>query len=204
MLVLNSEVVLRQPEHVYIVTADGRREPGVTEILKHFGYFYFPPGIEYQMARGTEVHRCIYLLEQGKLDPFSLDPVIEPYVRSYERLKARLKFRVPHAETVVWNEPRRYAGCLDAIWEIKGEEIPVDYKTGESPLPWWELQIAAYTECLPPAKKPRRRASVQLRPDGSEARVIWYDASPLAGALFNGLAANYHWKLDKGLVKKAA
>lgn len=200
MIVLNGELNLRAGDHTY--WKDGVRVPGVSEILKHFGFYFYPRGIEFQMDRGKEAHRCLHILSRGgQLDPFTMDPAVEPYVRSWERLRDRLDFRVIQSEALVYNALRRYAGTLDAVWELDGVEVLVDYKTGDV-IPATELQLGAYDECLKKNAR-RRRAAVRLMGDGSEARIEWMKEKQ-AGGLFNGLAANYHFKMSQGLIRIAA
>lgn len=197
MLVLKDEITLRKSDHTYWM--GGRYVPGVTEIIKFFLRTYYPPNIDFQIERGREAHRCIELLELGKLDPFSVDPNVQPYLTSYERLRDRMKPKIKNLESRLYNEARDYCGTMDATWVIKGVEILVDYKTGIPQFPDVEYQLGAYDNCLP--KNPgRKRAAIHLMGDGSEAKLIMMK-EPLAGALFNGLAANYHFLIDSNRVK---
>lgn len=200
MFVLKNEIILKEEDHTYWTTQGvPRREPGVTEILKHFGFIYYPKGIEFQMERGKEVHRCIELLEKNKLDVFSVDPAIQPYLSSFERLRDKMKWRLKYAETCVWNDSRRFCGTLDALWIIKGEEIIADYKTSETISSWVKMQLGGYDAAIDD-DIPRRRCAVQLMADGSVAQVHWFNDGP-EKALFKGLASNFHWKIQHKMIR---
>jgi hypothetical protein len=204
MIVENDEIILQQPEHVYRETKSGIVLPGVTTILKAKGWIDDRWYNETARLRGTAVHLAIHFLEKGTLDPFSIDPVVEPYIQSYEGFKAISGFRVVYHEKLVFHPIYRYAGSLDAVGILNGQEVILDYKTGEVQ-PWAALQLAAYNACLPPSSTGglRKRFGLRLFGDGSPARLEPF-TDPMDEQVFFADVGSYYSMLKKGVIKQAA
>jgi hypothetical protein len=58
------------------------------------------------------------------------------------------------SEIVVWNDQYNYAGTIDFVCTIDGEDWIIDFKTGQGTYPEHALQISAYKHAydLPNAK----------------------------------------------------
>ena len=96
-----------------------------------------------RMGRGEDVRSITHPDLQGYVDRFSefLDDFQPTFLMQ---------------EETVWSNTHRYAGSFDAIAEIGGETVVVDFKTTKSVYPEVGLQLAAY-----------RYADHVVRPDGN-------------------------------------
>ncbi len=162
-------IQLLEPQHVYML--DGRKVPGVTEVLSLFADYARVPTAVLEAKRliGRAVHSCIELYEAGTLDPDSVDPACAPYLEGWIRLKSDKPFRVIAAEQIVYSEKYRYAGRLDMNAELDGRIWQLDIKCVDQMSPATALQTAAYAQAWNERGLSliTRRAGVQLRPDGT-------------------------------------
>lgn len=101
--------------------------------------------------RGTAVHTAAEQIALGI--EARVAPEYVPYVEQYRRWLDKFAPRYLLAECPVYNVSHRYAGTLDAIVEIDGRALIVDYKTTEygpdedrnrPPYPEAALQLVAY------------------------------------------------------------
>ncbi len=103
------------------------------------------------MARGTDVHKAAEGLALGA--PIVLEEEAKPYVDQYQRFLDEHAPEFLMAEAPVYSPTRFYAGTLDGIMRLDGQEVVFDLKTtdkapdsGKSrpPYPEVALQLAAY------------------------------------------------------------
>ena len=96
-----------------------------------------------RMGRGEDVRSITHPDLQGYVDRFSefLDDFQPTFLMQ---------------EETVWSNTHRYAGSFDAVVEIGGETVIVDWKTTAKIYPEVGLQLAAY-----------RHADFIVRPDGN-------------------------------------
>lgn len=118
---------------------------------------------------GTKVHKAVELLlagEELKMDAQILNPkteqmeglTVEEYgaVISFADWYKTLKNpKLVESEFTIWNEKDGYAGTLDLVLEIDGENWLIDLKTSQSIWPSHEIQVASYAHALKITKKPR-------------------------------------------------
>lgn len=109
--------------------------------------------------KGSKVHRAIEDLISGleiKMDAKYLNGSSgeqeELSLEEYECLMSftswfnTVKPKVISNESTVWGDG--YAGTVDLVCEIAGEKYLVDFKTGQSIWPEYELQVSAYKKAL--------------------------------------------------------
>ena len=128
---------------------DGRQLLSVTQVLQATGMVDTRWFNERAATRGTFVHEATALLDQGTLDMESLDPVIAPYVRGYERFLNDCQPVWSRIEWLCCDDVSDLAGTVDRIGTIVVKGVPqtviVDLKTGRGgAAPWHPLQLAGY------------------------------------------------------------
>ena len=161
-----------EAKHEYRV--GGIRLPSVTEILEAVGvidYSYLPMSTrDWALERGSNVHLATQLNDEGDLDESTLGE-LEPYVAAWRQFKAETGFFHTAFEQRVHSQKFGYAGTLDRIGRIQGQDALVDIKTTRAEK-WVRLQTAAYTGTF---DEPRRylRGSIELHADGTY-RAIWF------------------------------
>ena len=151
---------------------DGFVVPSVTQVLKELGLINARWYTEESRQRGNAVHAACHYLDDEELDYGSLDPIVVPYVRAYEKYKLEREFEPQMIEAHVFDPVYKYAGTLDRTGEDKDGPILLDLKTGA--VNWVTgLQTAGYDRCIPwpiyagGKTRCRRRIAVQLNNDGN-------------------------------------
>lgn len=205
-MIVADEIVLEQPAHIYREVATKIVRPSVTQILKAKGWIddtWFKNN-EFARDRGSAAHLAIHFLEKGTLDPFTVSPVIEPYVASYELFKRTTGYRVLYHEKLLFHPQFFYCGSLDSVGILNGEEVIIDFKTGDVK-EWAGLQLAAYNACLPPTAsgRVRKRFGLRLYGDGSIARLKPFEDHQ-DEQTFLSEVNGYYAMLKKGLIQHAA
>lgn len=161
------------PEHRYML--DGVTLPSVTQVLEPLYDFAGIPAdvLERKKLIGTDVHLACELLDRNDLDEDSAEgraalAPIAGYVAAYKRFLAQVAPRVVENETPLYHPLHLYAGTMDRRYEIRGELWDVDLKTTNVISPIVGPQTAAYSAMLQAHGRPapRRRAALQLLPDG--------------------------------------
>lgn len=157
-------------------------------------------------ARGTAVHRAIWLLEGGGdgsgLAWGTLHPELRPYVAAYQDAQAALRFRVTEAERLVVSRRYGYAGRMDLLVERKGTFGILDIKTGIHH-PAHQLQVSAYREAWAEQTGSRRRLRrwiLYLRDSGAY-RLIDCDEGSSHGSdfsIFTAALCAYRWMQEQG------
>lgn len=105
---------------------------------------------------GTEVHDLFETLAKGE-SVGRVHPDLQPYVRHFEEWLQEFQPTFVLMEETVWSDTHLYAGSFDALAEVEGEKVWIDYKTTRSGVhEEVALQLAAYS-----------RADYVLREDGS-------------------------------------
>jgi hypothetical protein len=92
---------------------------------------------------GTEIHKAIELLAQGKPWPDWPEP-IQPHMDQFRRFVEAWGPEWIASEATVYSRTGAYAGTLDAIARIDGRLLLLDVKTGKDIYPEVALQLAAY------------------------------------------------------------
>lgn len=121
---------------------------------------------ERKMNLGSAVHAEAeaYILGVPRPEPALL---IARYIESFRHFLDDLAPVYEMTEATVYSPRESYAGTLDAIVEIGGRRLLIDYKTGKDIYPDVALQLAAYA-----------RAEAVLLDDGTSVPML-----PVDGAL---------------------
>ena len=89
--------------------------------------------------KGTALHKAVEAsFKEGAEQPFN------QLVLSLRDCLGTLQCRVVANERKVYSRRYRYSGTFDALGEIGGELVLLDWKTGKSIYPEYRLQTAAY------------------------------------------------------------
>jgi hypothetical protein len=91
---------------------------------------------------GSDVHAALEANTLGTA--YEASPAAAPYIEGFHEWVEDFSPRFEMVESSVYNRQHRYAGTLDAIVEIEGKLLLVDFKTGKSVYPEVALQLAAY------------------------------------------------------------
>ena len=144
----------------------GRKLPRVTDVLKVVSTWNGYPTDA--AARGTYVHRCAELNDEGCLDYSALESVWKGYVDAWNSflVKEGLDAEEMILERKIKSLEHGFAGTMDRYFPALG--LLVDIKTGGIYDKPHLLQAAAYwigiKEDL--KLKPKRALNVYLKPDG--------------------------------------
>jgi hypothetical protein len=124
--------------------------------------------------RGTRIHQICQWNDEGTLDEASVAPEYAGHLRAWRRFLLEYEADVVASEQLV-SHPLGYAGRLDRVLDLHGENWVVDIKSGP-PGPTAALQTAAYEEALNSGGETRayRRMAVRVRKDGT-FQVTEYD-----------------------------
>lgn len=95
--------------------------------------------------RGRIVHDFVEAMDNGATPNFDgLPEKIKPYVQAFISFKKDLEPKLVMNERKVMNLSLGYAGRLDRVYEIKGQNVLVDFKTSKDYYPEMGLQLTAY------------------------------------------------------------
>lgn len=122
--------------------------PHVTRILADAGLVDTTWFKEYDLARGSALHKAAEYLDQGDLDWNSVGAPVMGRLRSYQKFLDEVRPEILSIEEHVVNEAFQYQGTLDRRVRINGTEGVLDLK-GPSRAPWQALQVAMYAACFP-------------------------------------------------------
>ncbi len=151
-------------KHVY--TYDGQPTPSVTQALKLGGLIDDKWFDDVSRARGSAVHKAIFLHMQNDLDFDSLHPMIKPYVEGFFQFEKMTRFKpiIELCEVSQFHPVHRYAGTPDVVGILNGRHIVLDFKTGAAPTA--RYQTAAYAEFPRIKIYQPDRFDLRLFPDG--------------------------------------
>jgi len=144
---LPAEVEFDEALHQY--TLDGIVIPSVTQIIKAGGLYpdfsVIPADVlEWKRNLGTQVHAATELDDMDNLGDY--DPQISGYIQAWREFKAVTGFTPVSIEQRIYHKQHKYAGTLDRIGIINGENVLLDIKTGPIDLTTVGPQTAAYAQ----------------------------------------------------------
>lgn len=151
----------------------GATYPSVTGILRAVGivnYSAIPAAaLEKAALRGKYAHLAAELDDKGQLDESTLDDALRPYLAAWRSFRAELHRRdgvilQEWIERPMVSIALGYAGTVDRIVRIDGEDVTLDIKTGKLQR-WTGVQLAAYDMIR--SVVGRRRIGIELRKDGT-------------------------------------
>ncbi len=174
--------------------------PGVTTILERGSKFGFvsPAELEAAQDRGTFVHKCTELDDQGVLHDDEVTGPYGGYIQAWRSFCSDYGADWTGREEQGYSQRFGYAGTMDCAGTLArfGKTLwVIDIKTSEQKYRVWRMQTAAYRQ-LKAEQDPRwalaRRGSVRLRADG-KYRFDIYD-SPLDLPAFLALITYLNWE----------
>jgi AraC-like DNA-binding protein len=131
------------------------KEEGEEAVIKWLrdARFRPPKGYRSATALGTAVHDAVEQYALTGLRP-EVDDEVRPFLEQFDRWAQVWQPKYLAAEAAVYNRTYGYAGTLDAIAEIDGQTVLLDYKSSRKstgsdgkpsgPYPEVALQLAAY------------------------------------------------------------
>lgn len=152
--------------------------PSVTQCLSKLHSFGMVPKdvLEAACQRGSYVHTLCEYHDEGDLDAGSIG-IYAGYLDAWIQFCADQKAVWSSIEMRGYSERYGYAGTWDRAGSLNGTRHIVDIKTSVAPHPVWGLQTAAYRQLMSETVATdwlmARRATVQLRPDGSYKLIQW-------------------------------
>lgn len=174
---------------------NGEVRPSVTQVLNHLHDFGMVPADVLAAAceRGTAVHLMCEYHDLGDLDPASIGPY-QGYLDAWIAFTKDYRAKWSGIEVREYSERFGFAGTMDRRGTVLAVPYIVDVKTSAQPHRVWGMQTAAYRQ-LSAEKDPKwllaRRATVQLRPDGSYKFLPWDD--PQDWPAFQALITLKNW-----------
>ena len=116
--------------------------------------------------KGSKVHNAIEDLLSGKelkmedkyLNPSTREPeelTVEEWeaIMSFQSWWETTKPELISKEFVVFSDKNNYAGTVDLLCKIDGRVWLIDFKTGQSIWPEYELQVSAYKHAIEESRK---------------------------------------------------
>lgn len=162
-------MLLTFDEAAHVYHLDGRKIPGVTEVLEQLTDFRFVKAEVMERARqlGRAVHKACEIVDLGQdIDPATLSPVVMPYLEGYRKFLAEVRPQWRGIEEKVCHERHRFAGTLDRRGLVFNRRAILDIKSGAE-TETVGLQTAAYLEAFDSANEPQWE-------DGTPARFALY------------------------------
>jgi hypothetical protein len=152
---------------------DGRRVPGVSEILAaadtQLSNYFYEERKEAAALRGKDVHLACRDLDRNYADWWSEEKEIAGYVKAYEQFKKDFEFKPALIEMPLYHDVWRYAGTPDRTGAMRGKNGPlictVDLKCVATVGPHVGLQLAGYN-LLSSDWEDRWPFALQLKPNG--------------------------------------
>ena len=167
--------------------------PSVTQVLELVSDFSnVPPGILAKAAdRGTRVHDCCELYDQGMLDQAFLERDVEPYLKAWEAFHFAYEPEILEIEkTVQVYGMTPYHGRYDRLANVRQRAYILDIKTSAQPKPkLWACQLAGYRYALADSAG---IAVVQLRKDGTFMFRDYTEHYQQALDIFQDLLRTWH------------
>lgn len=184
--------------HRYYLGA--REVPSVTRVLAETRISAWdhvdPDVLATAAARGRAVHRAVELAVLGRLDPTTVDPVVEPYLHAFDGWHGALGavgLRVRGVEVALADAALAYAGTVDLVLEAPAGLVVVDVKTSSTLPRAYRIQLAAYAHLVAAhyGRPVVRREVLALRDDGTAATTAWDDPAAAAADWHEFRAALY-------------
>lgn len=184
--------------HFYQV--DGRRMPGVSEILDDSGVILANAFYEERRAaaavRGRDVHLACADLDLGRPDWWSDDEEIAPYVRAYQLFKNDFSFRPTSIEKPMFHPNYRYCGTPDRFGQVRHRDgihnVTLDLKCVAVVGPHVPLQLAGYNQFTEDHFE-RDLIALQLLKNG-KYRIHNYPDRDHQTAIFLAMLTVFNWK----------
>lgn len=155
--------------HTYL-DEKGRRVPSVTQILSIVSAHTYgdinESVLENARQRGNVVHFAVRLYEEANME--SIKEEYKGYLDAYKKAKEKYNIEVDEMEKLVYNSEHNYAGTLDILGKVDGEDAIIDIKTTSvMHKELVTLQTNAYANCDELRGKGYKLYVLQLKDDGT-------------------------------------
>ena len=189
---------------VMSLVADGKRDAAI-QMLK--GAPWRSSGDA--ASTGTALHDIAEQLNRGE-DPGRIHPDLQPSVDHYKAFLDDWQPEFVEVEATAWGpDEDLWAGTMDAVIKLDGEQLIWDLKTGRGVYEEVALQLTAYSRarCIKepdgterPMPEVSGGAVLHLRPDGY--RLIPVQISDDIYRVFQSLLVVAHWdaEMKKGVI----
>ena len=137
--------------------------PRVTEILKSAGLIDTAFMTEDGRERGSMVHLACQYMDEGDLDPESVDETLAGYLEAYRDFRQQQGDKAMWIELPLQDPKGLYRGTTDRVLTDRPRAL-YEIKTSVS-CPWARYQTAAYVAMLPDPFS-YSRYGVFLKPNG--------------------------------------
>ena len=193
-----TEVTFTPESHEYHV--GGLKVPNVTRIIESLESYdgIDPSVLEYASDRGTKVHQATELYDEGDLDEDALHEALWGYVAAWKLFRDDTGVEIKAIETIVYSARYGYAGKIDRLVNLNGEDGVLDIKCVAQISPVTALQTVGYAEALRTDRRQKvlNRYALQLREDGTY-RLKRYKSRADLGVFLSALNL-YNWRLSNG------
>lgn len=194
-MINTTEISFRESDHSYWKGAI--RIPGISELLKYWGYMDGSYYSEIPRDRGIAVHALIEdHCRGGSAIMGNDDPEIVGRIESFLEFKAAKDFRPQQIEAIHFSAIANLACRIDLVGTFRDSPTPciVEIKCG-SRAGWHGLQTAAQALCL--GVRPIRRFALYLRANGKPDLREHNESAEIP--LVQSLAALYHYNQKCGI-----
>lgn len=178
-------LIFKPETHEYLL--NGAKLPSVTTVLSDLGFINKDWFAEETATRGTYVHLATELDDKDELDEDSLDDTLLPYLTAWRSFKHDTGIIVNDIEKQVCSKIYRFAGTLDRIGILNGQESIIDIKSG-AVSSWAGLQTAGYEIA---ENKRLKRYAVQLMSTGKYKLHPFTDR--MDKQIFLSAVSCWHW-----------
>jgi hypothetical protein len=168
----------RNEKHEYFV--DGKRVPGVNEILKEEGIapdFSNVPDIQWHCDLGTYTHNAIRMFFDNTLDESTLAGPVADLFAGFKKFQSEHNLIPDQVEKLMYSTAWNFAGEPDWVGSMDGVQTLIDWKKSASIYPAYLLTIPAYALLLAEAGTPVKKGIiVKLKPNNYE--IVPMDITP--------------------------
>lgn len=192
------EITFNPCLHEYRKMVGGIFVPSVTQILGAAGLapdfsLVNQEVLEYKRNLGTQVHAATALDDRDDLGEY--DSRIDGYVQAWRQFRAVFRFEADVVERMVYCPKYGFAGTLDRMGILQGNNALLDIKTGNASEGYVGPQTAAYLVALTGNERlTMPRFMVRLFDDGT------YKLTPLKNKMDWQIFLNclnlYRWKVQ--------
>lgn len=197
MILIGNAPEIRYQDEDHSYWKDQLRIPGISELLKYFGYIDDSYYTEIPRKRGTEIHGIIADHCRGEEQAIlsNDDPEVVQRIEAFFQFKAAKDFRPIGVETIHFS-PLANLACRSDLIGTFGESpflSIIEMKCG-SRAGWHSLQTAGQALCF---GQPVRRFALYLKTEGKFDLREHTDRTEIP--IVQGLAATYWYNQKNGL-----
>lgn len=145
---------------------------------------------------GSALHSLLERIGKGEeLDLNNLDDLQKQWIEQFLKWKEENKVKFLLTEQPVYNKEHLYCGTLDALVEINGEAVILDYKTAKYFYDSYSLQVAAYAYCFP--QPPKKAIILRFDKETGKMNIKTYDTLDYEFSIFLSLLKVWNWRNPK-------